>query len=529
MIRANTSRQTRFPALEVIGLVMIVAAIAILVAQLASFSNERLRMPPGLVMAGIPVGGMPRAEAQAYVEQLYGSPISVFYRDQELRLSPAQVGLRLNSEAMLSKADSLRTEGAFWSGFWDFVWARAEKTNEVELAADYSADLLQAWLDDVALRYDRPPLPAQPSLDTMSYQPGQPGFALDKAQSLKLIDAALRRPTNRRIDLIINEESAPTADLQTLKSLIVQYLASRQFQGVASVHLIDLKSGDELIFNADLRQGTPAFAACDIAYAGQSTMKLAIMVDYFRYLNGRPAPDSDDYGLLQKTMVESGDITANFMMQNIGNGDPYLGAQHVTQMMRELGMRNSFIIAPYDDKRDPGALYADTPADLFTTPAFTAAKNETCVNSRPDYAMQTTMSDLGIITQMIYQCAQYGGGGLIAAYPNEISQDECKMMIDFMEANPDGIIMAGLPDDVPIAHKHGWGAPDTHNDVAIVYSPGRDYVLSTIFWADTYLDPQESFPLIQEVSSIVFNFYNPSLVNVQRRGFNPALRIGAAP
>ncbi len=512
--------------LEVAGLIMIVAATVLLITQLASFSGERLRMPPGLVMAGIPVGGMPRADAQAYVEQVYGSPISVYYRDQEIRLSPDQVGLRVNSDAMLSKADSFRTEGTFWSGFWDFIWRRPEATHQVDLVVDYSTDLLRAWLADVAARYDQPPLPAQPSLDTLSYQPGQPGYAMDQEASLKLLDTALRQPANRKVDLVVKDDGAPAADLDTLKALVVQYLISKQFKGVASLHLIDLKTGKELEFNADLRQGTANYVNCDVAYAGQSTMKLAIMVDYFRYLNGRPDPGSDDYKLLETTMVESGDITANFMMQNIGGGDPYKGAQHVTEMMHTLGMKNSFIVAPYGDKRKPSDVYASTPADMYNTPAFAAASSGRCINTRPDYAMQTTMTDLAIIMQLIYQCAQYGGGGLIAAYPNEITQDECKMMVDLTEQNPDGIIMAGIPQDVPIAHKHGWGSPDTHNDAAIVYSPGGDYILSIIFWADTdYLPAVVDFPLIKEISSMVFNYYNPTLRDVPRRGFNPVLKI----
>jgi len=481
-------------------------------------------------MAGIPVGSMPRPQAQAYIEQTYGSPISVYYRDQEIRLSPDQIGLQVNSEAMLSTADSIRTEGSFWSGFWDFIWSRPEKTDRVELNMAFSDDLLRTWLSDVASRYDQPPVPAQPSLDTLSYMPGKPGHTVDQEQSMKVLEAALRRPTNRRADLVINEAAAPTADLETLKSLIVQYLASKNFQGIASVHLIDLGTGRELEFNVDLRQGTPAYDNCDIAYAGQSTMKVAIMVDFFRYLDGRPDPASDDYYLLKQTIELSDDITPNFMMQNIGGGNPYVGAQHITAMMHQLGMRNSFIIAPYGDKRNPSELYANTPADLFSTPALSAANNGGCINTRPDYAMQTTTSDLAIIMQMIYQCAEEGGGGLIAAFPKEITQDECKMMIELLEANPDGIIMAGIPFDVRIAHKHGWGAPDTHNDTAIIFSPGGDYVLSTILWADTdYLQPQISFPLIQQMSSIIFDFYNPELHDVPRQGFNPILHIEPAP
>jgi beta-lactamase class A len=519
MIASGGRSRSQLPILEVAGLAMILIATVLLVVNLAGFSGERQRMPPSLLMGGVPVGNLPRAQAQAHVEEIYGSPVTVFYRDQEIHLSPGQVGLKVNSEAMLSKADELRTEGTFWSGFWDFLWLRPESSYDVDLVADYSPDLLKAWLADVAARYDRPPQSAQPELSTLSFEIGQPGYTLDQDASYKLIDAALRRPTDRTVQLVVNEDTAPKADLETLKALIVQYLVGVQFKGVSSTQIIDLQSGHEMRLDVDLRQGSPSYVNCDIAYAGMSTMKIAIMVDFFRYLGGRPEPGSDDYQILNTTMVLSGDTSANFMLQEIGGGNPYTGAQSVTKMMQELGMKNSFIVVPYGDKTPPGDVF-------YSTPAYEAARNGTCINTLPDYAMQTTSTDLAIILDMIYQCAE-SGGGLTAAYPDKISQDECKMMVDMMEQNPDGIIMAGLPADVPIAHKHGWGSTDTYSDAAIVFSPGGDYVITSILWADTsdWLPATIAFPVIRDISGMAFNFFNPDMINVPRRGYNPELGV----
>lgn len=518
MMTSNARRRTHFPILEVVGLVMILAATMLLVANLANFSGERQRMPPSLSMGGVPVGNLPRAQAQAEVEEVYGSPVSVFYRDQEIRLSPDQIGLSVNSSAMLSKADEMRTEGTFWSGFWDFLWLRPESSYNVDLVATYSPDLLRAWLADVAARYDRPPQPAQPTLSTLSYQTGQPGYTLDQEASFQLLDQALHRPTNRTVQLVITQNNAPGPDLETLKALIVQYLVGKQIRGVSSTHIIDLKNGKEMRLDVDLRQGTPSYVNCEIAYAGMSTMKIPIMVDFFRALDGRPDPGSDDYKILDETMVRSGDESANFMLQVIGQGNALKGAQSVTQMMQQLGMRNSFMAVPYFDKTPPSEVF-------YLTPAYEAARNGTCVNTRPDYAMQTTATDLTIILDMIYQCAETGGG-LIAAYPDKITQDECRMMTEVMEQNPDGIIMAGVPATVKIAHKHGWGSGDTYTDAAIVYSPGGDYVITSVLWADTgWLTAQTAFPLIRDISVMTFNYFNPDMINVPRRGYNPELGV----
>lgn len=519
MMSSNARRRTRFPVLEVVGLVMILAASVLLVANLANFSGERQRMPPSLSMGGVPVGNLPRSEAQARVEGVYGSPVSVFYRDQEIRLSPDQIGLSVNSGAMLSKADEVKTEGTFWSGFWDFLWLRAESPYDVDLVVTYSPDLLRAWLADVAARYDQPPQPAQPVLSTLSFQSGRPGHTLHQEASFQLLDEALRRPTNRTVQLVITENTAPDPSLDTLKSLIVEYLIGKQFRGVSSTHIIDLESGNEMRLDVDLRQGSPSYVSCDIAYAGMSTMKIPIMVDFFRSLDGRPVPGTDEHKILTDTMIFSGDESANFMLQVIGQGNALKGAQSVTQMMQALGMRNSFMAVPYFDKTPPSEVF-------YLTPAYEAARNGTCVNTRPDYAMQTTATDLTIVLDMIYQCAE-SGGGLTAAYPDTITQDDCRMMVEVMEQNPDGIIMAGLPEDVMIAHKHGWGSTDTYTDAAIVYSPGGDYVITSILWADTteWLPATTAFPVIRDISVMTFNYFNPSLISAPRRGYNPELGV----
>ncbi|MBN1428762.1 MAG: serine hydrolase [Anaerolineae bacterium] len=521
MFNSGGRSRIQFPILEVAGLAMILIATVLLVLNLANFSGERQRMPPSLLMGGVPVGNLPRSQAQARVEEIYGSPITVFYREQEIRLSPAQVGLTVNSDAMLSKADEMRTEGTFWSGFWDFLWLRPESAYDVDLVVDYSADLLRAWLSDLAARYDRPPQPAQAELSTLSFKSGGQGYTLDHEESFLLLDGALRRPTNRTVQLAVNEISASGAELSTLKTLIVEYLMSQQFKGVSSTHIIDLQTGDELRLDVDLRGGGPSYVNCDIAYAGMSTMKIAIMAEFFRYLDGRPEAGTDNYKLLSETMVFSGDTSANFMLEVIGAGNGYTGAKNVTQMMQSLGMKNSFIVVPYQDK---------TPASevFYLSPAYEAARNGTCVNTRPDYAMQTTPTDLAILLDMIYHCAE-SGGGLTAVYPGEIVQDECRMMVELMKENPDGIIMAGLPEDIQVAHKHGWGSVDTYSDAAIVYSPGGDYVLTSFLWADTteWLRATVAFPIIRDISVMTFNYFNPDMVNTPRRDYNPDLGVEA--
>ncbi len=511
-------RRYHFPVLEIAGISLILISTIYLLGQLGRFSRERRDMPPNLVLAGVPVSGLRRAEAQAAVEQVYGSPITVLYRDQVIMLDPAQIGFRVDSDAMLSQAAEEGTQGAFWAGFWDYIWLRPTRATEVNLIAEYSDDLLRAWLTDIAIRYDSPPRPAQPVLETLSFAGGQPGYTLNQEASREAIIAALFRPTDRTARLVVTQSDAPQPDLQTLQSLLIQYLTAEEFRGVVSAYVIDLQTGEEMELDVDLRQGSPIYLNCEVPYASTSTMKIPIMVDFFRYLDWTPTPGSDDYKNLDETITQSGNISANAMLYKIGFEDFYEGANHVTEMAQYLGLINTFIVAPYEDEEDP--IY-------YSTPAREAMRAGQCVDTKPDPYMQTTVRDLAMILDMIYQCAEFNGGALIAAYPNEITQDECRMMIDFLSRNEEGVlIMAGVPADVEVAHKHGW-TTDTHGDAGIVFSPGGDYVLSMFLWADTdWLPVSISFPLIEGMSAATFNYFNPSLVLEPRRGLGEEITGG---
>ena len=57
----------------------------------------------------------------------------------------------------------------------------------------------------------------------------------------------------------------------------------------------------------------------------------------------------------------------------------------------------------------------------------------------------------------IYQCAETGGGALIAAFPDKITSEICQQMITFLAADKIGVLIeAGVPEGTQVAHKHGW-------------------------------------------------------------------------
>jgi beta-lactamase class A len=223
-------------------------------------------------------------------------------------------------------------------------------------------------------------------------------------------------------------------------------------------------------------------------------------------------------------MTLSGNAPANAILTQLGGDKPTRGVQHVTQMLRELGLENTFLAAPLVE--DPKK---SRPNDIpfISTPARENATDGSCIDTHAAKLSQTTTKDLATLFHLIYQCAEYGGGGLVAAYPTEITQQECKMMIDLMEHNTDGsLIGAGVPSDSLVAHKHGW-VNDTVADSGIVYAPSGDYVMSIFLWGNVtdWMPAATTFPVIEGISTATFNYFNPNMVNTPRNGLGDLLNI----
>ncbi len=162
--------------------------------------------------------------------------------------------------------------------------------------------------------------------------------------------------------------------------------------------------------------------------------------------------------------------------------------------MRRIGLVNTFMATPYDEDRPPPHI-------------VTPANSRRDVNTEPDPYMQTTPLDMGLLLEMIYQGAR-GGGTLIAAYPGQITPEECQAMLELMKSNRIGsLIEKGLPEGTPLAHKHGW-IGDTHADAGIVFSPGGDYVLVVFLYQQGWLQWERSAPLIASISHVTYNYFN---------------------
>ncbi|MFQ5420286.1 MAG: serine hydrolase, partial [Anaerolineae bacterium] len=388
-------------------------------------------------------------------------------------------------ETMLAEAEAIHEQQDLWQGYIEFVLGRAIEPVDIELKATHDRDALIAQLETIASFLDEPAQPPQLLSSSDSFDVGKPGFVADVMASLPEVEAALYRPEDRAASLVVVDQEAPDLDMSYLEANIRKQLNA--FSGFSSVFVMDLQTGEEININGD------------VAVSGLSILKIGIFLETYRVLDGPP----NEYvqGLFYDTAVRSSNYAANLLLHVVaGENNTYRGADIFTQSMHRLGLMNTFIAVPYDVDFPPA-----TRPSTYVTPA----NSQPDLPTRPDTAMQTTAEEMGTLLSMIYYCAK-GGGALLAVYPDDITPDECQAIIDLMVLNVEGnIIRFGVPEDVPVSHKHGWDFV-THGDAGIVLSPGGDYVIVEYLSDPTsdWLNYDVSFPIMREISRAVYNYFN---------------------
>lgn len=201
--------------------------------------------------------------------------------------------------------------------------------------------MLRSQLEQIAARYDRPTERANFDVATLTAFSGDTGFVMDVDAAEPLVATALRSSTERWIDLPVSGGSFSQPTLQTLRSTILAYLDAKGFiydgqTSVASVYIQDLATGEEINILGD------------VAFTAASTMKVPILLDYFRVLDGEVS--QDNAWLMANSLLCSANSTSNLIMSDIlGTGDIFRGIADVTNNANYIGARNTFLTAPFVD------------------------------------------------------------------------------------------------------------------------------------------------------------------------------------
>lgn len=458
------------------------ALIALLAWQSVSYRSSLRVLPAGMTVAGLEVGGLTTAQALDQLQTALSQPVGVVYQGQDIPpLTVESVEFEFDRAGTQAALEEALRERYGLEGFAAYLLRRLPEPPSIAAVTTYSAERLDGFLARVAQQYDRPPQPAVPLPDALTFRAGRPGYVLDQESSRQQLTAALLSATDRQADLVVQVEEAPLPEMAQLEGMLDALLAD--FDGIASVFIKNLRTGEELFINAD------------VAYAGMSVLKIALMVETFRALETTPTVTQTYY--LTMTMTESENPTANVLLRDIvGGGDGYQGAANLTDSMRYLGLINTFMATPYGVEELPYTI-------------VTPANSRTDLTTQPDPYMQTTAQDMGLLLEMIYQCSQ-GGGALMVAYPGAFTADECQQMLEIMAQNRiDSLIETGLPPGTTIVHKHGW-ITDTHADAAIVFSPGGDFVLVIFLYHPVWLEWEISNSLVSDIATATYNYFNPT-------------------
>ncbi len=493
-------RDTSF-ILRWVSLIFIAAAIVLTMIALTTYSRERGSYPAGMTIAGVPVGDVNPQTAAQRLLQTYNTPIELQYAGANIHMDPAVASFQIDTESMLAAADLQRTGRSFWGGFWDFLWNRQTGTTNVPLIATWNEDRLRVYLkEEIASRYDQPAIAAAPQPGKTTFAPGSPGQELNMERAVALIEDALRSPTNRTVALTSQRTNPGRPQLKNLEILIKQIVDLTPFDGLLGIYMRDLQTGDEMHFAYNQNSDIPVDP--DIAFTASSTIKIPILISAYNHLG--PDLDQSTQDLVLEMITKSENPASDALMYRI---DSVRGPLIVSEDMKALGLNNTFIGGYFCSPENPCPLLQkfDTPANLRTD-----------VSANPDIYNQVTSSDIGALLTDLYQCAQNGGGGLVAAFPTKMNQVVCQQIIEYLKRDRIGVLIeAGIPDGTQIAHKHGWisgtsGIIQNFSDAAIIYTPGGNYVLTIYVYHPIQAVWEPISSMIAQISEAVYNYYNPS-------------------
>ena len=483
--------------LRATSIIFISVAIVLTASSLVAYSRQRNNYPTGMTIGGVAVGGLTPVDASQRLLEVYSSPVEVQYVDAIVHIEPSSVGFKLEMDRMLAAADQARTGNPFWSGFWDYLWNRLPAPVDVPLSAVVEEDRLRLYLQtEIAPRYDQPAIPAQPIPGSPNFTPGVPGQTLDIDRATRLIADALRSPTNRDVILSFQQGVATRPTIDNLTLMLKQVILVSQFDGLVGLYMRDLQTGQEIHFAINNKQEVPVTP--DIAFTASSTIKVPILISYL--LNKGAVVDENMNRVLLQVFQKSDNAATDDVMEKL---DFDRGPLIVTRDMETMGLQNTFI---------GGYFYLNAPNLLGNHP--TPANQRADISTDPDPYTQTTPSDIGMLLADIYQCAETGGGTLIATFSQRASPEVCKTAINYMVQDKFGsLIQAGVPDGTLVAHKHGFVTDQfnvTHDisDAGIVYTPGGNFVLTVYTYHPINNVWDITNPLVVTLTEAVYNYFN---------------------
>jgi beta-lactamase class A len=229
------------------------------------------------------------------------------------------------------------------------------------------------------------------------------------------------------------------------------------------------------VYVQHLVTGCGASRNADAQFPAASTLKAAILVDAVR--RGR-AGRLD--GLLDRMVIDSDDVAANAVLAALGGGSGDRGAVSVTDTLRALGLTRSLVRRPYiiEDARRPLPVTTTATPALFTN--FIATPYE--------MARLMVAVHRGAIGR--------GGIGRLGIGADAARGEVLARLLDVRDRTK---LVAGLPGDVPVAHKTGY-TEEVKHDAGVVYLRSGPVVAVVMTWSASGVSDAVGDRLIAEVA-----------------------------
>ena len=478
---------------RITGLLLVFLSALFLTISYRSFQPGTCVFPHGSEIGGVNVSGLDPEQAKILLMSKYENPIIIKQNEFEIELTIEQLGVSINYDNMDENLSC--DQGKSLKKFLNYLWGTVT-TEPIMQNLDYSLqeEMIHTTVDHlIAPYFEKPSSSPYAIKGTTRYFPGENGISIDKEKLVEDIKNQLLSINKEPILLDLIEIPAPPPEIVIIKDQIKEIIQASQFNGVVELFAQQLTQDEQLqllMWYGEEKQPGVAFTAA-------STMKIPILISTF-WRNDIPLNDNLNEWIVSM-IVNSENDPADRLMEQI---DPIRGPLMVTSDMQTFGFENTFIA---------GYFYLGAPLlDLYQTPAN--QRNDAFVN--PDIYNQTTPEEIGELLILLSRCAEDYYAEMVQKSQGLISSPECQQMIDVLSRNKMGaLIEAGLPEGTRIAHKHGWsqerdGLVHSFSDVAIVYGPESDFVVTIFLYSQDQLLFDQANPLIARISQSVFNAYN---------------------
>lgn len=279
----------------------------------------------------------------------------------------------------------------------------------------------------------------------------------EKIEETAIKEKKTEKTVIKKAEEILEQEDTKAEDEEVQESQ-EQVVLDGLSQGLqAYIQQIEMNGGTASIYVEDLK--TEAYAAVNSQQMqAASLIKLYIagcVYEQMETMKGQESYEGETEELLHIMISVSDNDAANMLTTRLGYGDAKAGREAVNQFCQEHG-------------------YIDTYMGRMMLEFSSTEDNYTSVN------------DCGQFLKDIYQ-QKIAGSENICIY---MKQQERRNKLP-----------AGVPENIIVANKTGELA-DVENDVAIVYTDHRDYIICVML--SQLQDPGSGRSLITELSSFVY-------------------------